>query len=288
LPEHEAIAVRVLGIDFTSAPRPGKGKAICCLSGVLEGEVLHAHCLEEWHNFDGFEKALTSAGPWIAGIDFPFGQSQTFIENIGWPRRWTEYVKHAHSLDREGFFEALQSYSDGRPIGAPRLHRRATDIKANSLSPQKLRFVPVGLMFFEGAFRLIDAGVTVPHLQLGDPDRIVVEAYPKLLAKKIIKLRSYKSDNRRKQTGDQCTARRDILDGILGDGCLTSYGLRVAIPTSLQTKVIQDPTGDGIDALMCAVQAAWAWTQRRSGFGAIDVNPLEGWIADPILRCPTA
>lgn len=40
-----------------------------------------------------------------------------------------------------------------------------------------------------------------------------------------------------------------------------------------------------LDALLCAIQAAWAWTQRDQGFGLPKhVDPLEGWIADPHVR----
>ena len=92
-------------------------------------------------------------GPWIAGIDFPFGQSRTFIENIGWPGDWAGYVEYAGSLGREGFRKALDAYRGRRPFG-DKEHRRARDLAASSVSPQKLHGVPVGLMFFEGAPRL--------------------------------------------------------------------------------------------------------------------------------------
>jgi hypothetical protein len=40
-----------------------------------------------------------------------------------------------------------------------------------------------------------------------------------------------------------------------------------------------------LDALVCAIQAAWAWTRRDHGFGLPEhVDPLEGWIADPHVR----
>jgi hypothetical protein len=43
-----------------------------------------------------------------------------------------------------------------------------------------------------------------------------------------------------------------------------------------------DPQADTLDALLCAVQAAWAWTHRERGFGMPeDCDRLEGWIADP-------
>lgn len=267
----------VFGIDFTSRPR--LRKPIICLSCTLHEGVLRAHKLQEWRNFHDFERALTIAGPWIAGIDFPFGQSRKFIENIGWPRKWADYVIHARTLGRKGFRESLNDYRAVRPYG-DRLHRRRTDIASGSISPQKLHGVPVGVMFFEGSPRLIEAGVLIPALQNGDAERIVVEAYPGIVARKFIGRRKYKDDRKDKQTADQRIARDDLLHQIRG-GELVDYGFRVVAPPSLA----DDPTGDHLDALLCAIQAGWSWTQRQNGFGAPrDCDPLEGWIADPEAR----
>jgi hypothetical protein len=136
-------------------------------------------------------------------------------------------------------------------------------------------------MFFKGSPRLIRAGVTIPGLQIGDPGRIVVEAYPKMLVSKFGNGNSYKNDNKAKQTRDQYIARCEILKKIINGACLADYGLKVEAPVSL----VSDPTGDELDALLCAIQAAWSWTQRESGFGIpSNFDSLEGWIADPSLR----
>ena len=58
-----------------------------------------------------------ATGPWIAGIDFPFGQSRRFVENIGWPDTWTGYVDHVGRMSREGFRRALDDYRRPRAIG---------------------------------------------------------------------------------------------------------------------------------------------------------------------------
>jgi len=48
--------------------------------------------------------------------------------------------------------------------------------------------------------------------------------------------------------------------------------------------MIQDGSGDRLDALLCAAQAGWAYTQRDRSFGIPkDSDPLEGWIVDPLL-----
>jgi hypothetical protein len=157
-------------------------------------------------------------------------------------------------------------------------HRRATDKAAGAISPQKLYGTPVGLMFFEGAPRLLAAGVTIPGLWEGDPERIVVEAYPGVLARALIGRRSYKQDTKAKQTPQQARARLDLLSALSGPIFADAYGIAVEAPSNLA----EDPSGDRLDALLCAIQAAWAWTQRESGFGLPgQVDPLEGWIVDP-------
>jgi hypothetical protein len=245
----------------------------------LEGKLLQARRLSEWPDFVPFEQALKTPGPWIAGIDFPFCQSRTFIENIGWPQGWVDYVARAGSLGREGFRKALNAYKEGRPAG-DKEHRRSTDKLAGSISPQKLHGIPVGLMFFEGAGRLVDLGVTIPFLRNGDPTRIVVEAYPGILARQLIGRVGYKNDRRSKQTEEQLRARRAMLDKILNGGIEATYGLRVKAPKALA----DDPSGDQLDALLCAIQAARAWTMREKRYGApLSVDALEGWIADPSL-----
>jgi hypothetical protein len=274
--------MRVLGIDFTSAPT--RAKPIVCLSAVLTRGVLQPRDLAEWSSFGEFEQALRARGPWVAGLDFPFGQSRQFIETIGWPRTWTRYVQHAHDLGRDGFRRALEAYRAGRPAG-DKEHRRATDRQAGAISPQKLHFPPVGLMFFEGAPRLIAAGVTIPGLLAGDPGRVVVEAYPGYLARKLVGRISYKHDSKPRQTSAQRAARDALLKRLRADGALADYGLCVELSAGMTQGLVNDPTGDRLDALLCAIQAGWAWKRRRDGFGAPrTLDLLEGWIADPDLR----
>lgn len=274
--------LNVYGIDFTS--RPSRRKPLTCLRCIFENGVLTAQELQEWSSYQQFETALQQPGPWIMGVDFPFGQSAQFIKNIAWPLSWSSYVEHAASLGRVGFRDALTNYRIARPYG-DREHRRKTDIAASSISPQKLYGVPVALMFFEGAQRLVKSGVSIPLLQEGDPNRLVVEAYPGVLARRIIGKRSYKNDAVKRQTDELFAARVDMLSYILSGNAETGFGFKVAAPMSLA----DDASGDQLDALLCAMQAAWAWTMRNEDYGAPhDADLLEGWIADPMLRVQPA
>ena len=71
-----------------------------------------------------------------------------------------------------------------------------------------------------------------------------------------------------------------MMDLILNGALEADYGFRVQAPLDL----VNDPTGDQLDALFCAIQAAWAWNMRERKYGAPpSVDRLEGWIADPGL-----
>ena len=265
----------VYGIDFTS--RPNSRKPITCLHCTLERETLSARDLEELPDFAAFEQVLQRPGPWIAGIDFPFGQSRKFIEGVCWPQEdWEAYVRHVGSLDRDGFRKVLTEYKRYRPKG-DKEHRRQTDIAAGSVSPQKLYRPPVGLMFYEGAKRLLASGVTIPHVHSGDCERIAVEAYPGVLARNLIGPRSYKSDAKKGHTSERRGARLDILCSLTSGRPAGPPGFAVVADPALA----DDPSGDSLDSLLCAIQAAWAWCNRTECYGApASIDCLEGWISD--------
>jgi len=274
---------RILGIDFTSAP--SRRKPITCLSARLEpragGTVLVAEELARWPDFPAFEAALARPGPWIAALDFPFGQARRFVANIGWPMEWAAYVAHVGRMDRTTFRAALERYRAPRPPG-DREHRRIVDAATGAVSPQKLYGVPVALMFFEGAPRLLAAGVTVPGLHRGDPHRIAVEGYPGVLARALAGRTPYKAEARAKQTAARRDARAAILAAVQGPPLAARHGLTVDLPPALAEVMLADPGGDSLDALLCAIQVAWSWQRRGTGFGAPPgMDPLEGWIADP-------
>ena len=269
--------MKILGIDFTSAPGPRK--AINVVHAELHGEDLAVASVDRWRQFSAFESAMTRPGPWIAGIDFPFGQSRRFIRNIGWPRAWESYVSHVARMTRDQFRTRLDDYRRDRVAG-DKEHRRQVDQLAGAISPQKLYGVPVGLMFFEGAPRLLKSGVTIPGVHHGDPDRIVVEAYPGALARHLIGSRSYKHDTPERQSADQCEARKAIRDALRSERVLSTHGVRVHV----DDEIADDPRADDLDALLCTVQAAAAWRNRDARYGApADLDANEGWIAEPTI-----
>jgi hypothetical protein len=130
----------------------------------------------------------------------------------------------------------------------------------------KLVNPPVALMFQEGAPRLADAGVHIPGLADGDRSRVALEAYPGLFARSVIGRTSYKNDTKAKQTAARRAAREQIVR-------------RLPIKTRIGKLLIDDGSGDALDAVICAVQAAWGWRRRRRNFGLPDrIESCEGWI----------
>ncbi len=256
--------MKVLGVDFTSAPGPRK--AITVARCELRND-LHLKQIDELCDFDAFEALLREPGPWIGGFDFPFGLPREMVRDLDWPTDWKRLVAFCAALSRAEWRGILDGYRATRPVGGKYAHR-ATDIPAGSSSPMKLVNPPVALMFHEGAPRLADAGLHVPGLIEGDHSRIALEAYPGLLARSIIGRDSYKSDTRSKQSAQRKAARVRIVKA-----------LPISASPSLRQRLLDDGSGDTLDAVLCAVQAAWGWTRRRSRSGLPARLPrCEGWI----------
>lgn len=266
--------MKLLGVDFTSAP--SRRKSITVAHGLLDGDRLVCERIAICTDWQSFEETLRAPGPWLGAFDFPFGLPRDGVSSLAWPIHWPALVAHCASLGRQRFKAALDADRVARPQGA-RYPHRATDIPARSHSPFKLVNPPVGMMFLEGAPRLLAAGVSIPGMHGGDPMRIAMEAYPALAARKI-STASYKSDERAKQTPAREYVRSQILAALM-DGQLTP-GLKVSAPADLITAALNDGSGDLLDAILALTQAAAAWNARDHNYGLpLDFDPLEGWIA---------
>jgi ribosome biogenesis protein Tsr3 len=107
--------------------------------------------------------------------------------------------------------------------------------------------------------------------------RIAVEAYPGYLASSMLKVGSYKNDQPKKQTEQQLANRREILANLAAGKPL---GIRLKTSREFSSSLVDDPMADRLDAVICAMQASWAWMHRAENFGLpTEMDPLEGWIA---------
>jgi hypothetical protein len=273
--------MKVYGVDFTSAPR--LKKPMTYAQCRLDEDGLFLESLGCLTSFDEFETFLHQSGPWIAGMDFPFGQPRTLIQNIGWPQTWEGYVQLVSKMTRLQFVDVLTDYCKNRKAG-DKHHLRRTDKLANARSPMMLYRVPVGKMFFEGAARLLKSGVSIqPCYRRAEP-RLVVEAYPALVARRWLGSRSYKNDAAKGQTSTRQAAREEILHGLRSTNAKSHFGFDIHFNEDHVNALLPDGSGDQLDALLCAIQVGWAYLQRDHNFGIpLDCDPLEGWIVDPLL-----
>ena len=274
-------APALYGVDFTSAPRRAKPITVARVAAIDRDRfaLVDLEAFADWPSFDAF---VARPGPWVAGFDMPFGLPRPLVEALAWPRDWRALMRHYASLERAAIRDTFAAYCDARPVGAKFAHRGA-DAPAGASTSMKWVNPPVAWMLHAGIPRLLAAGVCMPGLD-DDPTRVDVarvalEAYPGYLARSITRA-SYKSDTRAMQTVARREQRIRIVDALAtGDHALS---IRVAIDAAPRERLVDEGSADRLDAVLCAVEAAWAWQQHRDGhprYGLPDgFDELEGWI----------
>lgn len=259
------------GVDFTSAPRKRKGITIA--SGRLAGDVFKLETLVTLHEFTSFSHWLQQPGPWLGGFDFPFSFPRELITLLGWPTTWPALIRHVAGMERTQLRDLFKAVCDARPVGSKFIHR-ACDLPAGSSSPMKWVNPPVAWMLHAGTPLLLEANVHIPGMHDGDASRIALEAYPGMVARSITRA-SYKNDTPSLQTPERRAARVTILQALEAG----AYPQQIRLEAGkFQAPLLDDGSGDLLDAVLCALLAAWAWQRREQQFGLPPHDSLEGWI----------
>ncbi|HEX7384924.1 MAG TPA: DUF429 domain-containing protein [Burkholderiaceae bacterium] len=266
--------IALVGVDFTS--RPTRAKPIVVAHGTREGGAVRLERLVSYRDASGYARWLAEPGAWVGGFDLPFGLPRTLVESLGWPTDWLALMRHVAALPRAALRETFAAYCAARPAGA-KFAQRACERPAGSSPAMKWVNPPVAYMLHAGVMPLVDAGVLVAgHRSEGDPRRVALEAYPGLLARDVLGRRPYKSDERAKQTPARRAARADLV-GAIGRGH-PRVGLRLVFGHDQRDALVDDASGDSLDASLCLLAAGRAATEARWGWPE-GVDPLEGWIA---------
>ena len=260
------------GVDFTS--RPTQRKPITVALGHIERGVVRLRAIDEHTSFDAFAAWLHTPGPWLGVFDLPFGLPRELVAALGWPLQWRALMQHYAALSREEIRSTFAAFCDARPVGGKFAHR-ACDAPAGSSPSMKWVNPPVAYMLHAGVPLLIDAGLHLPGLHDGDTARVALEGYPGLLAREVLGARSYKSDDKAKQTPERLIARKDLVDAL--EQGRTRLALRLRLSHAQRDALVADASGDRLDAVLCLLQAGWASTQPGYGLPA-QMDPLEGWI----------
>jgi len=264
----------LLGCDFSSAPSRRKPVVLAC--GALAGSAVVLQRIERLESLAAFADWLKRPDSWVGAFDFPFGLPRELVEHLGWPTEWRACIEHYASLSRSQIRETFAAFCDARPAGAKFAHR-AFDRRAGSSPSMKWVNPPVAYMLHAAVPLLLEAGWHMPGLQEGDHRRVALEAYPGLLARELIGRRSYKSDEKARQTPERLIARQDLLTRL--ERGETRLNLRLKLTHAQRDALVHDASGDSLDAALCLVQAGWALREAAPRYGLPDeVDPLEGWI----------
>jgi Protein of unknown function (DUF429) len=268
------LSKRLLGCDFSSSPT--RQKRIVLALGSVRHQRVELHQLERLDSLAAFARWLQQTEPWVGGFDFPFGLPRELVQQLGWPELWLPCMQHYAGMSRAQIRDTFAAFCDARPVGSKFAHR-ATDLLAKSSPSMKWINPPVAYMLHAGVPLLLAAGVHLPGLNDGDVQRVALEAYPGMLAREVLGQRSYKSDDRARQTPERLIARKDLVMAL--EHGQTRLGLRLKLTHAQHDAVIDDASGDTIDAVLCLMQAAWADLQGAPRYGLPErMDPLEGWI----------
>ena len=266
----------VLGCDFSSSP--SRRKPIVMAWGRCQGARVHLDRLQRCDSLTEWGQVMAQDGDWVGGFDLPFGLPRALVAQLNWPLDWRACMAHYASLDRAQIRASFKAFCDARPVGHKFAHR-ATDGPAGSSPSMKWVNPPVAFMLHAGVPLLIQAGVHFPGLHPGDPRRVALEAYPGYLARAVLGGRSYKSDDRAKQTPERLIARKDLIHAMeMGQ----ALDMRLVLSHAQRDALAEDASADSLDAVLCLMQAAWAAQRRAQGDPLCglpaQLDPLEGWI----------
>ncbi|MFM2186977.1 MAG: hypothetical protein RIR43_1549 [Pseudomonadota bacterium] len=262
----------LLGVDFSSSP--SARKPVVLAWGFRSGRRVSLLRLEHCATHQALEGSLRGVPRWVGGFDLPFGLPRELVEHLGWPLEWAACMDHYCSLSRAEIRDTFAAFTAARPVGSKFAHR-ACDGPAGSSPSMKWVNPPVAFMMHAGVPLLRALPASLPGVHEAATERVALEAYPGLLARELIGGRSYKSDDRAKQTPERLIARKDLIDAL--EQGRTRLGLRAVLSHAQREQLVDDPSGDALDAVLCLMQAAWASTQPQWGLPA-DCDPLEGWI----------
>jgi len=265
-------ALPLLGVDFSSAP--SRQKPVVLAWGRRAGAVVKLETIERFNALPALAERLSAPGPWLGGFDLPFGLPRPLLQAWGWPLDWAEAMSRYARTPRPELQAAFAAFCAARPVGQKFAHR-VCDGPAGASPSMKWVNPPVAWMMHAGVPLLRAAGVTLVGHEAGDPGRLALEAYPGLLARAVLGRRSYKSDEKAKQTPERLIARKDLVDAL--EQGRQPWGLRLRLSHAQREALVEDARGDTLDAVLCLLQAAWGAGQPRGGWPE-DADPLEGWI----------
>ena len=201
--------MKVFGIDFTSSPsamasKSKNAKWMYLATCELADNQLKVMSLERLNgdkagDYTALVNLLNSDGPWVAGIDVPFGMPIESIEYFQWlladdaEQTWAKYVDRVREIEtRKDFKKKVEDWRHPTKVNSSgdkeRVRKyRLIDKPINSQSPMNCIRPAVGSMFFEACEILRALPASIPPVRLvSEENRHIIETYPRLVVDRLL------------------------------------------------------------------------------------------------------
>jgi hypothetical protein len=206
----------------------------------------------------------------VLALDAPLGQPRAFVEALGFTEL-IPFLEWVGSVSREDWVRAIKQ----QPI---RLGREV-DRLASAGQAMNVDNPPVGKMFHAVAPRLVRLGFDLRFPS--DAPQQALEAYPALVARKILRARNPRKPEPYKGRPDAKLQRvREEMMTRLPLIAKSQYGFSLEIADDLTERAVIDTKADILDSILCAIQGAWA-IKHAAQLDTSRFHVFEGTIFDP-------
>lgn len=274
--------MRIYGVDFTSAPCRRKPIVVAC--AALRGNTIIVEQLRHFTTRDAWADWLRHPGTWIMGCDFPFGLPRRFIASVGWPETWEDCVQHIAALPKSRFESTIAAFRDAQKPGKKH-PLRLSDQYAGACSPLMVFGTPVAKMFYVGAPCLAQAPISIAPCRPQPVQRVALEVYPGIVARTLLGKAPYKGNSKHQSEAERRQNRVLLLEAVENHAYHSAYGHCLQTSPAIQERMVEDSSGDSLDAVLCLLPTAWASRHKADNYGIPeDADPLEGWLVDPTTQ----
>ncbi len=247
---------RIIGIDWSGAADAGRRIHIAegrlsahglALSALRRAEELPAGGRDREVCLPALRRWLAAQGPCAVGLDFPFGLPRALMDAPDWPSFVRQFAGRFRSP--EDFRGWCRSRSGGQEL------KRRADVETRTpFSPYNLRLYRqtywgisalLAPLLVRGQAVAVPMQPAVPHLPW------LLEACPASLLKRRGLYIPYKGAG-----AGARAARAHILERLQAESRLREP------PERLRDRILEDPGGDALDAVVAGLAAARAVTGR--------------------------
>ena len=255
----------VFGVDFSGARLAGKTTWVARAdAGERRGDVLRLVQVSSLERLAGraerapalayLVRLIRESRDALWAIDAPFGLP---VEVLDDGQTWRGLLRFLAAWTRDGYDLGLWALERAKALGGPNHIRRATDHETKApFDPYHYRII---YQTFHGMRDVLlpltrvreTAILPFQYRRLTSARRVVVEACPASTLKRLgLPHQNYKQPAGGPLTRKRRRVRRAIIDGLAP---------LVEIGDAHRRRIMRDPGGDALDAVIAAVGAAHRW-----------------------------